>query len=155
MAIIICLLTILSPLLSTTTQDIEKSFLQNNPKMLYKLFSSKSSINISLPEPISFSDQLSNQQAYFLFRKIFSSYLTFEFYSESELPLLPEKEHFIFKARWSFRNKKNNNQYVFHIFFYLTNEKIQETRASSQFPLEKNKNFRNDWKIIEIKAEKI
>lgn len=155
MAFIICLLTILSPLLSETTQDIEKSFLQNNPKMLYKLFSSKSFINISLPEPISFSDQLSNQQTYFLFRKIFFSYLTFEFYSESEPPLLPEKNHFIFKARWSFKNKKNNNQYVYHIFFFLTNEKNQKSEASFQSFSKKNNNLRNDWKIIEIKAEKI
>lgn len=155
MVFIICLLTILSPLLSETTQDIEKSFLQNNPKMLYELFSSNSFINISLPEPISFSDQLSNQQAYFLFRKIFSSYLTFEFYSESKSPLLPEKNYFIFKARWSFKNKKNNNQYVYHIFFFLTNEKIQKSEASLRSFSKKNNNFRNDWKIIEIKAEKI
>lgn len=112
--------------------------------MLYRHFSSRSFINIALPEPISFSDQLSNQQAYFLFKKIFSSYLTFEFYSESQLSSIPEQRNFIFKARWSFRNKKNKNQYVFHIFFYLTIENTQ-----------KNEDSKNRWKIIEIKAEKI
>jgi len=141
--LIVSLLTVLSLLLSTTSRNIEKAFLQNNPKMLYSLFASEIYINISLPEPISFSDQLSNQQAYFLFQKIFSSYSTFEFYSE-EPPLSPEVERFIFKASWSFKDKRNNNQYVFNIFFYLTN--ILE---------QKNGEFKNTWKITEIKAERI
>jgi len=86
----IILLALFFPVISTTTQNIEKSFLQNNPKILYSLFSSKSSVNISLPEPISFSDQVTNQQAYFFFRKIFTSYTTFEFFAEEEPPDLPE-----------------------------------------------------------------
>lgn len=142
-----------SPLLSTTTQDIEKSFLQNNAHMLYPQFSSRSFINISLPEPISFSDQLSHQQAYFLFREIFRSYLTFEFYSESDPA--PDGNHFIFKARWSFKNKKNNNQYVFRIFFYLTPEKASPRPSFSPFPLKVSKNSKKKWEITEIKAEKI
>lgn len=123
--------------------------------MLYGQFSSKSFINISLPEPISFSDQLSNQQAYFLFKRIFSTFLTFEFYSESSLPLIAEQRNYIFKARWSFKNKKNNNQYVFHIFFYLTNENSPEKQSPQNRPMEKNENSKVFWKIIEIKAEKI
>lgn len=121
--------------------------------MLYELFSSRSSIHISLPEPISFSDQLSNQQAYFLFRKIFSSYLTFEFYSESELPLEIEENYYIFRARWSFKNKKNNNQYVFRIYFYLVKEIGLQGRNSLLSP--KDDRPSNDWSVIEIKAEKI
>jgi len=148
----VLLLTVLVSLLPATTQDIEKAFLQNNPKILYSLFSAKSSINISLPEPISFSDQLSNQQAYFLFRKIFSAFTTFEFYSEKELPSDLENQYYIFKARWSFRDNKNNNQYVIHIFFYL----IEEKSSASPFRKSlKNENSKNAWKIIEIKAEKI
>ena len=148
----IIILTVLLSFLSTTSQNIEKAFLQNNPKILYSLFASKSSINISLPEPISFSDQLSNHQAYFLFRRIFSSFTTFEFYSESELPSLPERQDFIFKARWSFKDNKNNNQHVIHIFFYL----IKERKIASSFPSnQKNEKIENSWKIIEIKAEKI
>jgi len=138
--IIVSLLFSLCLLLSTSAQNIEKAFLQNNPKILYPQFSSKSHINISLPEPISFSDQLSNQQAYFLFKKIFNSFSTFEFYSEKQ-SLSSEEEAFILKARWSFKNKKNNNQYVFHIFFYLLKEHDQK--------------HGNLWKITEIKAEKI
>lgn len=148
----VVLLTVLVSLLPTTTQNIEKAFLQNNPKILYSLFSAKSSVNISLPEPISFSDQLSNQQAYFLFRKIFSAYTTFEFYSEKELPSDLENQNFIFKARWSFRDNKNNNQYVIHVFFYLIKEKNSDPSFGQSL---KNKNSKITWKIIEIKAEKI
>jgi len=148
----VVLLSILVSLLPTTTQNIEKAFLQNNPKILYSLFSAKSSINISLPEPISFSDQLSNQQAYFLFRKIFSAYTTFEFYSEKELPSDLENQNFIFKARWSFRDNKNNNQYVIHVFFYL----IKEINSGPSFRQSlKNENSKITWKITEIKAGKI
>jgi hypothetical protein len=149
------LLPVLFSLLSTTTQNIEKAFLQDNPKILYSLLSANSSVNISLPEPISFSDQLSNQQSYFLFKKIFSSYTTFEFFSESEIPPVSENENFIFKARWSFRDNKNNNQHVLNIFFFLVNEKAHQNRAS---PLLQNQAQDTDgsvWKIIEIKAEKI
>lgn len=148
----IVFLTLFVSLLPATTQDIEKAFLQNNPKILYSLFSAKSSINISLPEPISFSDQLSNQQAYFLFRKIFSAFTTFEFYSEKELTSELENQYFIHKARWSFRDNKNNNQYVIYVFFYLIKEKSD---ASSLRPSLKDENSKNSWKIIEIKAEKI
>jgi len=150
----ILIFSILSSLLSTTTKNIENSFLQNNPKMLYSLFSSTNYLTISFPEPIVFSDQLSNQQAHFLFQKIFSSYATFEFYSESDLTIHIKKESFIFKARWSFRNKKNNNQYVFHIFFYLINERFQKTRASPSLPRKKPESFKDIWKITEIRAEK-
>ena len=147
------ILILLSTVLPPPTEAIEMSFLQNNPKMLYEIFSSQNSITISLPEPISFSDQLSHQQAYFLFRKIFSSYLTFEFYSENEPLSNVEESYYIFKARWSFKNKKNNNQYVFHIFLYL----IKEPGLLSRNPLSNrtHDHIHDNWKIIEIKAEKI
>jgi hypothetical protein len=148
----IVLLTTFISLLPATTQDIEKAFLQDNPKILYSLFSAQSSINISLPEPISFSDQLSNQQAYFLFRKIFSSFTTLEFYSEKEIPAELENQNFIFKARWSFRDNKNNDQYVIRLFFYLIKEKNDVSRLGLR---PKNENLKDSWKIIEIKAEKI
>lgn len=141
--LLISALAILSFLLSSTSQDIEKAFLQNNPKMLYKLFASESYVNVSLPEPIYYSDQLSNQQAYFLFKKIFSAYSTFEFYSDRQ-SLSSQNQSYILKARWSFRNKRNNNQYVFNIFFYLKNRQGKEKDI-----------IENAWKITEIKAEKI
>jgi hypothetical protein len=122
-------------LFSQSTKNIEKAFFQNDPRLLYSLLSTRNHINISLPEPISFSDQLSSEQAFFLFRQIYSTFSTFEFYADSELPVLAKKNTSIFKARWSFKNKKNNNQYVLHVFFYLVNEK--------------------EWRITEIKAEKL
>ena len=140
---IVAALTVLSVSLSTTTQNIEKAFLQNNSKLLFELLSAQNPINISLPEPIYFSDQLSNQQAYFVFKDIFSSYSTFEFYSERK-PLISDKKNYIFQARWSFRDKKNNDQYLFYVFFYL----IEETSK-------KNKPSKSGWRITEIKAKKI
>ncbi len=140
--LLILLLSFTPAQLSTTSQGIERAFLQNHPKMLYKFFPKKEHINISLPEPISFSDQISNQQAYFLFKKIFSSYSTFEFYSKRPT-FLDEDNDFIFRARWSFRDNKNNNQYVYHVFFYL-----KKTNS------DKNSSENIAWKITEIKAEK-
>jgi hypothetical protein len=127
-------------LFSQTTKSIERSFFQNDPGLLYSLFTSSQHLNISLPEPISFADHLSSEQAYFLFRKIYSAFSTFEFYADSELPLFVGKKSFMFKSRWSFKNKRNNNQYVFQVFFYLVNEK--------------NDSF-DQWRITEIKAEKL
>jgi hypothetical protein len=138
---LISVLTIFTLTLNTATQDIEKAFLQNNPKLLSDLFSVRQPINVSLPDPIFFSDQITHQQAYFVFKKIFAFYSTFEFYSELE-PFTPEKSSYIFKARWSFRDKKNNDQYPFYIFFFLTKEASKdETKAV--------------WRISEIKAKKI
>ena len=139
----ILLLSFLPILLPSTTQNIERCFLQNDAQMLYSLFPPQSHINISLPEPISFSDQVSNQQAYFLFQKIFSSYITFEFYSENQ-PTSIEGMSAIIKARWSFRDKKNRNQYVVNIFFYLIKRPSTAEDQSGEA-----------WKITEIRAAKI
>jgi hypothetical protein len=141
--LILSLITLLPLLVPTTTQNVERAFLQNDAKMLFSLLPAKSYINISLPTPISFSDQVSNQQAYFLFKWIFASYSTFEFYSEQQ-PAVSMSENVIFKARWSFKDKKNNNQYVFNIFFNL---KKPETVQSGAWD--------GAWRITEIKAEKI
>ncbi|MBN1224088.1 MAG: hypothetical protein JXB23_12645 [Candidatus Aminicenantes bacterium] len=141
--LILAFVTLVPFFVSTTTQNVERAFLQNNPGMLYILLPTKSYINISLPTPISFSDQVSNQQAYFLFKKIFASYSTFEFYSEKQ-PSGSQSVAVILKARWSFKDKKNNNQYVFNIFFNL--QKIE---------CQSNGKQEGDWEITEIKAEKI
>ncbi|MCJ7581007.1 MAG: hypothetical protein MUP98_10795 [Candidatus Aminicenantes bacterium] len=138
--LIISLVTTLSLLFSTTSQNIEQAFLQNSPKMLHSLFSTQNNVNISLPQPISFSDQLSNQQAYFLFRRILNSYSTSEFFSNQQ-PASTSDNSFIIKARWSFKDKKSK-MYKFLIFFYFINE-TKETKNGIQ----------KDWKISEIRAE--
>jgi hypothetical protein len=140
--IIIVVLSFFSISLSTATQNIEKSFLQENPQILLSLFPEHSHINVSIPDPISFSDYISSQQAFFLLRKIFSSYATFEFYSDRQ-PYVKLKKTFIVKASWSFRDRRNDTQYVYHIFFYLTFEK----NKNGTFPPA-------SWKIKEIRAVK-
>jgi hypothetical protein len=131
-------------MVTQTTRTIERAFFQDDAKILVSLLTVRNHVNISLPEPISFSDQLSREQAYFLFRRISSEFATFEFYADPSLPLLLKGDSFIFKARWSFRNKKNNNQYVFQIFFYL----IKENSPGHAGPP-------GSWKIMEIKAENL
>lgn len=130
--------------LSQTTRSIEKAFFQDDPQLLHSLLTTQGHVHISLPEPISFSDQLSTQQAYFFFRQIYATYSTFEFYADNELPVLAKANSFIFKARWSFKNKKNDNQHVFQVFFRLSREKPPN-----------GQNNRLPWRITEIKAESL
>lgn len=129
-------------LISQTTRTIEKAFFQDDPQLLFSLLSAQGHINISLPEPISFSDQMSPEQAFFFFRQIYATYSTFEFYGDSDLPVLAKGGSFIFKARWSFKNKRNNNQYVLQAFFRLIREQ-PPPRGGPLIP----------WRITEIKAE--
>ncbi|MBN2408815.1 MAG: hypothetical protein JXE07_03685 [Candidatus Aminicenantes bacterium] len=128
-------------MISQTTKTIEKAFFQDDPHLLFSLFSSRGHIHISLPEPISFSDQMSPGQTYLFFRRIYATYSTFEFYGDSDRSVLAKKESFIFKARWSFKNRKTGNQYVLLAFFRLTREPPR--RGSPPLP----------WRITEIKAE--
>jgi len=132
-------------LLSAATKNIEKAFLQNGAGLLFSQLSSRTPVNLSLPEPISFSDQVSPEQAYFLFRNIFASHSTFEFYPEGEFPIHPDRNHFIFQARWSFKNIRTNNQTVLRVFFYMTRE----------FPARGGRHASPGffWKIREIRAE--
>ena len=131
-------------LLSQTTKTIEKAFFQDDPRLLYALLSTQGHIHVSFPEPISFSDQISPQQAFFFFRQVYDSYSTFEFYADSELPVLAKENRFIFKARWSFKNKRNDDQHVFQVFFHLIREKLPG-RGDPLHP----------WRISEIKAESL
>jgi hypothetical protein len=137
--LVIILLTQVPP----TTSNIEQAFLQNEPNLLYSYFPENTKISISLPDPIAFSDLISNHQAFFLFKKIFASFPSFEFYSV-DTPLFFNENQCIYQARWSFKNKRNNNQYGFHIFFYMVKvEDINDFNANET------------WIISEIKAEKI
>jgi hypothetical protein len=138
------ILSLILSLLSTPGKNIEKAFLQNNSRLLYELLAPDSRMNLSLPEPISFADQLSSQQAYFLFQGLFSVYTTFEFYLESEAPNFTEGGGVILKARWSFRNNKNANQYVFEVYFYLIMKDPRFRRPGQSF-----------WTIAEIRTEKL
>jgi hypothetical protein len=136
-------LLLIFSLLSQTTRAIERSFFEDRPDLLYMLFSDGGHVNLSLPEPISFSDQVSSQQAFFVFRRLHRTYSTFEFYADSEFPILAWERGFIFKARWSFRNKANSDQYVFQVFFYLSLDKRPPGEGRSL------------WKITDIRAERL
>jgi len=125
---------------SQTIKDIERAFFQNDARLLHPLLTSQQRLYISLPEPLSFSDHVSADQAYFLFRRIFSTYTTFEFFIDKESIPLTRGKSSIFKSRWSFKNNRNNDQYVFLIFFYLT--------ADSHPP-------GLNWRIAELKAQKL
>lgn len=147
----IFVLSLILSLLAVPTKTIEKSFLQNDPRVFYELLPSDSRINISLPDPISFSDQISSQQAFFLFQQIFSAYTTFEFYTEGDTPYFVEEGGVILKARWSFKNNKTSDQYVLQLFFYLARANDRTQRAEPA----KLRTRQAGWIIAEIKAAEI
>lgn len=137
----LCILSLFLSLISSVTKDIEKSFLQNNSQLLYSLCSAGHQINISLPEPISFSDEVSREQAYFLFKQIFRSYATSEFFPETGAPPSLARGIYIFKASWSFTGR-NRNLSRLRIYFYIRSEPGPSKPGGI-------------WKITEIKAERL
>ncbi|MHB8095295.1 MAG: hypothetical protein ACYDH0_10170 [Candidatus Aminicenantales bacterium] len=139
--------SLLFSLFAPVTGRIERAFVRNDAGTLHAILSRTTALNISLPEPIGFSDQLSHEQAFFLMDRMFSRFKTFEFESEGRLSSLPGRKGCILKSRWSFRDVKNNGQYVFLVFFYL----IPESSASG-LPVRPE---RAAWKILEIKAERL
>jgi len=125
---------------STFTADIEKAFLQNDARWLLALLPAGRPVSVALPEPISFSDQISREQAYFLFRNIFRSYATFEFFPEPNFFAASEGGRGIFKARWSFLDAAEK-QYVFEAYFYVRSR--PDGRGGTV------------WEITEIKADRL
>jgi len=148
------LLSVFLSLISVPTQDLERSFLQNNPRLLQAQFSDRVRLNISLPEPIAFSDQVSSQQAFFFFQNIFSHFATLEFFPEPGFFQTPGLSHFILKARWSFRDNSNNDQFVFQVFFLLQREMALDG-TPGRSPRNGNPGISAAWKVTEIKAAKI
>ena len=142
----IALFSGLLALLPPITKDIQRAWLRNSAVELHEVFSKTTALNISLPEPVPFSDQVSHEQAYFLFERIFSIYKTFEFIPEAGLLTPPEGQGCILKARWSFRNTRNNSPYLFEVFFYLIHDPgPPASRGAPSAP----------WRISEIKAERL
>jgi hypothetical protein len=129
-------------LLTLTSRNIEKAFLQNDAAILAALCQPDSAIQVSLPEPIGFSDVLSPGQVRVFFEQLFARFPTFEFFIESPLPLFLPGDRWFIRARWSFLEKKSLQQYVFRIYF--------QVKMMEGFP-----NRGVEWRIIEIRAEKI
>lgn len=128
--------------LSLISRNIERAFLQNNATLLASLCPDSGIIQVALPEPIGFSDILSSGQIKIFFRQIFHLYPTFEFFIESPLPTFLLSDRWFIRARWSFFDKKNLQQQAFRIYFQIKQEKNFQKRDL-------------EWKIIEIRAEKI
>jgi hypothetical protein len=136
----LCLLSLALSLFNAFTKEIQNAFLGNDPKVLRSLFADGSFIPISLPSPIGFSDQVSEEQAYFLFRRIFAAYPTSAFYPESDILRSLDRGAFIYKARWEFLI--SDRSLAFQILFYVR----------SRPPGPGRKGF---WKIAEIRATQI
>lgn len=129
-------------LLTLVSRNIEKAFLQNNAATLAAICQPHSAIQVSLPEPIGFSDVLSPKQIRVFFKRLFARYPTFEFFIESPFPLFLPGDRWFIRARWSFLEKESLQQHVFRIYFQVKAPDRIQPRGG-------------EWKIIEIRAEKI
>lgn len=129
------------------TRDIAEAWAANDIGAVTRLLSPAAGLHVSLPDPISFSDRVSREQAYFLFERIFAVHGTYEFVPEPDLTLVPGKPGFIFKARWSFRDRRNGNPYLFRLFFFIMPRPGRAADAPAS--------LRTGWEIVEIKAERL
>jgi len=134
------LLSLFLSLPSSMTADIERAFLQNDARWLLARFPAGRPVSIALPEPIAFSDQVSREQAYYLFAGIFRTYSTFEFFLEPGLFASLSGGRAIFKARWSFLDKAEK-PFVFEAYFYVRSREGGRERIV--------------WEITEIKADRL
>jgi hypothetical protein len=141
----VVLASILVSFLSPQTKDIESAFLQNRADGLHRLFTSSGSLHLSLPEPLGFSDRVSDEQARLLFERFFSSFRTVEFYLDPRPSVLPGDPARIHKSRWSFRNIRTNTAYVFDVFIRIQPEFPPPGAERRARPL---------WRIAEIRADK-
>jgi len=137
----LCLLALTLSLFQSFTKEIQNAFLGNDPKVLRSLLAAGTFIPISLPSPIGFSDQVSDQQAYFLFQKIFASHPTSGFYPGGEVLRSLDRGAFIYKARWEFLTSNGGSE-PFQVMFYVRG------RPSGR-------GWKGFWKITEIRATRI
>jgi len=126
---------------------VEAAFLQNSPAILRELLPTQGTIPVSFPEPLSFADQLSPDQAFLVFGRIFSVFKTTEFITDPQLSALPGLPGGILKARWSFRNERTGNQYPFRVYFFIVPLRLPHS-AGARGP-------RIAFKIVEIRAERL
>jgi hypothetical protein len=130
----------------SATREIGRACAADSAEALAAHFSRAAGLHVDLPDPISFSDRVSRDQAYFLFGRIFAVHKTFEFVPEPEVANVPGRQGFIFKARWSFRDTRNGSPYLFRVFFHLLPRRALgvEPGGTDAFP----------WEIVEIRAER-
>ena len=140
-------LTLLLSLPLPIAARVERAFLQNSPAVLRELLTTEGTIPVSLPEPLSLADQLSPDQAYLVFARIFSTFKTTEFTTDPRLSSLSGAPGGILKARWSFRNKRTGNHYPFRVYFFIVPVRLPRS-PGARGPL-------LAFKIVEIRAEKL
>ena len=138
-------LSLLASLLVPGPVELEKAFLRTSSGLLRPVLA-ETAVLISLPDPLSFSDQVTGEQATLLFSEIFTRYRTLEFYPESPLVTVPGKPGGIFKAHWSFRDVRTGAGHAFRLFFYLVRE---SGPAGPRLP-----GPVTVWKVSEIRAER-
>jgi hypothetical protein len=126
---------------------IETAFLQNSSAALREILTTQGAIPVSLPEPLFLADQLSPDQAFLVFGRIFSVFKTTEFTTDHQLSTLPGLPGGILRARWSFRNERTGNQFPFRIYFFLVPARRPRS-AGARGP-------GMDFEIAEIRAERL
>lgn len=126
---------------------VETAFLQNSPQILRELFAAEGTIPVSLPEPLSLADQLSPDQAFLVFKRIFSVYKTTEFTAEPRLSALPGLPGGVLKARWSVRNERTGNQYPFRVYFFVVPGSLPRPGGARGTGIA--------LKIVEVRAERL
>jgi hypothetical protein len=136
------LIALFYSLYSTVPGTIERAFLENDAGLLASLFSREAPFLVSLPEPITFSDIITDEQAFLVFEHIFLSNPTIEFFPDSRRAPVFRRGGFILKGRWSFIDRETKDQHPLQIFIRLR----PNTESRSRKPL---------WLIAEIRAEKI
>lgn len=140
-------LTILLALPVPAAPPIEKAFLQNSADTLAEALTARGDIPVSLPEPISLADVLSPDQAYLVFRRVFATFKTTEFFVTPGLATLPGRPGGILRARWSVRSERTGRTTPVRIFFYLS----PEPRGPGSGP----KGSGSVLRVVEIRGERL
>lgn len=132
--------------LTPATVPVDRAFQAGNPEELNALLAS-GSVLISLPDPVTFSDQVTRDQALFLFRRIFREFKTIEFRSEGPASAPAGRPGGILKARWLFLDSATGTRDEFRVFFYLIREPAARDRGTPPSA--------SPWRILEIRAERL